>query len=96
LAVVCFLLAICPCRSPCSCSSRARAGIGPCRTPCTCSYHARPVLALLYLWTCSPARITAKPRAALGAASTAASVFVGAGASSARGGFCAFRLVRPP
>jgi hypothetical protein len=41
LAVVCFLLAICPCRSPCSCSSRARAGIGPCRTLCTCSYRAR-------------------------------------------------------
>jgi hypothetical protein len=29
------------CRSPCSCSSRARAGIGPCRSPCTCSYRGR-------------------------------------------------------
>jgi hypothetical protein len=35
------LLAIVYCRSPCSCSSRARAGIGPCRSPCTSPPGAR-------------------------------------------------------
>jgi hypothetical protein len=37
-----------------------------------CSYFGLRIMR----WTCSPARTTAKPRAVLGAASTAASVFV--------------------
>jgi hypothetical protein len=41
LSIVYCLLAIGYCRSPCSGSSRARAGTGPCGSPCTCPPGAR-------------------------------------------------------